>query len=231
MTGVWEILKIKECREAGLNKTATAKRLSMDRGTVTKYWDNSNYIQQEPTYHRPSKIDPYTEYIIKRLEKWPELSAERIYQEIKKQGYEGANRTVRCYVAILRPRKVREFKPYETLPGEQAQIDWGHFGDIIENGHRKKLYAFVFCLSWSRILYVEFITSLNMAVFNGCLYRALQHVGGVPATILFDNAKTVVSERVGTAIRFNLELLQNAIAYGFTPKACWVNDPESKGYV
>lgn len=230
MTGVWVIVKIQECKESGLSKTATAKRLKTDRGTIAKYWDTINPFQKE-SYKRPSKIDPYQDYIIARLKKWPELSAERIYQEIKEQGYNGANRTVRRHIAKLRPHKTREYKPYETLPGEQAQIDWGHFGCIIEDGQRKKLYAFVFCLSWSRVLYIEFITSLNMAVFNGCLHRALKYINGVPSTILFDNAKTVVSERVGTAVRFNPDLLRSALAYGFTPKACWVNDPESKGKV
>jgi hypothetical protein len=134
-------------------------------------------------------------------------------------------------VTTIRPQESREYKPYETLPGEQAQIDWGHMGEIVENGQRKKLYAFVFCLGWSRQRYVEFITSLNSAVFNGCVHRALNYVGGVPETILFDNAKTVVSERVGTAIRFNENLMHIALKYGFTPKACWVNDAESKGKV
>jgi len=39
MTGVWEIVNIQKCRDAGLSKTATAKRLAMDRGTVAKYWN------------------------------------------------------------------------------------------------------------------------------------------------------------------------------------------------
>jgi transposase len=56
-------------------------------------------------------------------------------------------------------------------------------------------------------------------------------MGGVPETILFDNAKTVVAERVGTVIRFNENLMHVALKYGFTPKACWINDAESKGKV
>jgi transposase len=231
MTGVWEIVNIQKCREAGLSKTATAQRLALDRGTVAKYWDVVDALKEAPTYQRTSKIEPYKEYITERLEKWPELSAERIFQEIKKQGYKGSARTVRRYLSKLRPKSHREYKPYETLPAEQAQVDWGHFGTIVENGRRVKLYAFVFCLSWSRQRYAEFITSLNMAVFNACLHRAFQYVGGVPQTILFDNAKTVVAERVGTVVRFNPTLLELALRYGFTPNACWINDPESKGKV
>lgn len=231
MTGVWEIVKIQELKQAGLYKKTVAEILSMDRGTVAKYWNCSEPEKQKPIYHRSSILDPYKDYIKERLEKWPKLSAERLFNEIKEKGYTGSNRTVRRYVATIRPQGSREYKPYETLPGEQAQIDWGHMGEIIENGRRKKLYVFVFCLSWSRQRYVEFITSLNSAVFNGCVHRALNYIGGVPETILFDNAKTVVSERVGTVIRFNENLMHIALKYGFTPKACWVNDAESKGKV
>jgi hypothetical protein len=65
----------------------------------------------------------------------------------------------------------------------------------------------------------------------GCMHRAFEYIGGVPSEILFDNAKTVVSERVGGLVRFNENLLWLAATYGFTPKACWTNDPESKGKV
>jgi hypothetical protein len=41
----------------------------------------------------------------------------------------------------------------------------------------------------------------------------------------------VVSERVGTVVRFNENLMNFALHAGFTPRACWINDPESKGKV
>lgn len=70
-----------------------------------------------------------------------------------------------------------------------------------------------------------------MATFMASMYRAFKYVGGVPAEVIFDNAKTVVSERVGTVVRFNENLLRMALAFNFTPKACWTNDPESKGKI
>jgi hypothetical protein len=59
----------------------------------------------------------------------------------------------------------------------------------------------------------------------------LQYVGGVVEHILFDNAKTVVIERVGSVVQFNRDLWRFAAQYGFRPEACWVRDPESKGKV
>ena len=232
MTKVGTIVKIREYRDKGLTKKATARRLGLDRKTVAKYWEGPADDPEKPRYQRrPRLTDPYEEYITDRLDEWPELTAERIYREIKVKGYTGSKRTVRRYVMGLRKKTYREYKPIETLPGEQAQVDWGHCGKIDVDGRKLSLYAFAFTLSWSRVRYVEFVTSLNMATFFGCMHRALEYVGGVPREIVFDNAKTVVSERVGGVVRYNEHLLRLAASYGFSPRACWINDPESKGKV
>ena len=225
-------MKIREYRDKGLTKKATAQRLGLDRKTVAKYWEGPIDDLEKPRYEERSKLtDPYVDYITNRLEEWPELTAERIYREIKSQGYTGSKRTVRRCVARLRKKTYREYKPFETLPGEQAQVDWGHCGKIDMFGRQLMLYVFAFSLSWARVKYVEFIISQNMATFCGSLHRAFEYVGGVPQEIVFDNAKTVVSERVGGVVRYNENLLRLAASYGFTPKACWTNDPESKGKV
>ena len=138
---------------------------------------------------------------------------------------------MRRYVQSVRPQKYREHKPFETLPGEQAQVDWGHFGTIVIESVRYKLYAFVFTLCWSRLSYVEFIVRGDMATFLYCIRRAFEYIGGVPREIPFDNAKVVVCERMGSVVRFNENLLHLSLAYGFIPRACWINDPETKGYV
>ncbi len=171
------------------------------------------------------------DYIRARLEKFPELTAERIYREIKQLGYKGSSWTVRRYVARIRPPHMRVYKPVETLPGEQAQVDWGYFGSIEVDGEVLKLYAFVFVLSYSHMRYVEFTTSQDLATFLACHQRALEYLGGCPREIVYDNAKTVVKERVGSVVRFHPDLLRFAAAYGFKPRACWVHDPESKGKV
>lgn len=219
-------------RDAGLNKTAVARRLKLHRQTVTKYWDGSVDEMTPPRYKaRLTKVEPYREYITSRLEEYPELHAEALFHEIKTMGYDGSARTVRRFVAKIRPQKVREYKPVDALPGEQAQVDWGHVGTHVVNGVRRKLYVFVMTLSWSRAMYFEFVTSLNMATFAGSLHRALAFFKGVPKEVVFDNAKTVVADRVGDAVQFNSDLLHLALHYGFTPRACWIHDPESKGKV
>ena len=230
MTEVETIVNIMQLKQQGLSKRAVAKRLKISRDTVRKYWDCGE-LSKGSYGPRQKMIDPHRDYITQRLEKFPELSAKQLFEEIKKDGFKGSERTVRRYVEVIRPHKCREYKPFETLPGEQAQVDWGHFGTIVIEGATYKLYAFVFTLCWSRVSYVEFIVRGDTATFLSSLYRALMYVGGVPREIVFDNAKVVVSERVGTIIRFNENLLQYALSCSFTPRACWTYDAESKGKV
>ena len=232
MTGVATIVDIIRLKEQGLSKRAVAKKLGISRTTVSKYWDGTIKNLAEPRYKlRTRLIDSFTDYITGRLKEYPELTAHQLNKEILRRGYQGSERTVRRYVHAIRPQKHREYKPFETMPGEQAQVDWGHFGTIVVEGSHYKLYTFVFTLGWARASYVEFIIHGDMATFLSCMHRAFEYIGGVPFEILFDNAKVVVSERVGNVVRFNENLLHLALSYGFTPRACWTNDPESKGKV
>lgn len=231
MIGVAKIVNIREYRDQGLSKKASAERIGLHRDTVAKYWEGPVDAQTPRYAQRARKIDRYQDYITARLDDYPELSAKRIFKEIKEKGYAGSYRTVRRWVNRQRPHRERLYAPVKTMPGEQAQVDWGHVGEAVIEGRRYKLYAFVFTMSWSRWLYVEFVITLNTATFLASLDRALHEAGGVPDSIVFDNAKTVVAERVGSAVRFNEHLLRFALQAGFTPKACWAHDPESKGKV
>jgi len=102
LTKVGTIVKIREYRDKGLTKKATALRLGLDRKTVAKFWEGPANDPEKPRYEQRSRLtDPYVEYITHRLDEWPELTAERIYREIKSQGYAGSKRTVRRCVAGL----------------------------------------------------------------------------------------------------------------------------------
>ncbi len=241
--GVNKVVEIQYLARQGLTKTDIGRRLGLDRKTIGKYLHNPDAAGEKKP--RSSIVDPFEPYLKSRLENWPELSAARLYREISGQErpdtsevallpdelYDGSVRTVRRHVAKMRPNPSRVYKPIETLPGEQAQVDWGHFGYININGQRKKLYAFSCVLSYSRVRYVEYTTSQDMTTFLNCQKRALEYIGGVPERILYDNCKTVVSDRVGSVVQFNHDLLRFAALYHFKPDACWMNDPESKGKV
>lgn len=123
----------------------------------------------------------------------------------------------------------------ETEPGEQAQVDWGSFGKITIDGRVERLYAFVYVLSYSRALYVEFAIRQNQQTLQECHIHAFKNLG-VPKTIRYDNMKTVVlsNKRRGKSARdivYNPAFKDFARYYGFEIDVCPPYWPRAKGKV
>jgi transposase len=88
---------------------------------------------------RPSLVDPYTEFIRQVLEQHPRLRATRIYQMISDRGYTGSIVQLRRAVGRLRPLIREPFLRLQFFPGEQAQVDWAHFGHVLVGRARRAL--------------------------------------------------------------------------------------------
>ena len=105
-----------------------AKELSVHHEVVERVLDGEHGAPKERP-PRASALDPYKAFILQTLEKHPRLRAKRLYHMIRKRGFEGSSRTVRRYVARVRPKaRVEAYLVCERLPGEQGQIDWGKVG-------------------------------------------------------------------------------------------------------
>lgn len=79
--------------------------------------------------------------------------------------------------------------------------------------------------------YVEFTQRQDSETLLNCLVHAFHYFGGVTATLLTDNMKTVVVERVGGQPQWNPRFLDFAAYYGFLPRVCHPYRPETKGKV
>lgn len=180
----------------------------------------------------PSVLDPYKPLILEVLEKHPTLTATRVYEMVKARGYAAGVVQVRRYVRRVRPQSRAEaYLRRETLPGEEAQVDWGCFGTL-QVGHAKRpLSCFVLVLSHSRGMYARFALDQTLESFLAGHVAAFAALGGVPRAILYDNLKSVVLERKGDAIRFHPRLLELAGHYHFAPKPCAPYRGNEKGKV
>ena len=179
-----------------------------------------------------SGLDPFKPYLIKRLTDLPELSAIRLFSEIKERGYQRSITLLRGYVAMVRrPRHRKAYLRVEPEPGEQAQVDWGSFGHLRIGGTQRPLSVFSMVLSWSRTLFIDFSLDQQMETFLRMHLRALESFGGVPKKILYDNLKSVVLHHVGSVVQFNPRFLAFAGHCLFEPVAAPVRYPEAKGRV
>ncbi len=105
---------------------------------------------------RDRLTDPYLDFLRQTLQQYPRLRATRLFQMIRPRGYTGSMTQLRRVVAELRPASREAFLRLRTFPGEEAQADWAHFGEVVIGRARRRLSAFLLTLSYSRALWLEF---------------------------------------------------------------------------
>ena len=179
-----------------------------------------------------SKLDPYKPFIDETLAKYPALGAMRVFHMVKERGFPGGYMTVKRYVRRARPQVSSEaFFRMATLPGEEAQVDWGFFGKLRIGNALRTLCCFVMVLSYSRGVFARFYLDAALENFLDGHVRAFESFGGAARNVLYDNLKSVVLERYGDAVRFHPRLLELAGHYHFAPKPCAPYRGNEKGKV
>ncbi len=223
---------IKDLHRKGLSVSEIARRTGHDRKTVRRVIGGSVLPTPAVRRRKPRKLDPYVPYLERRMAEGV-FNVPKLLREIGSQGYTGGITQLRLFVQPHRPARASVATlRFETQPGEQAQVDWAHFGFIEHEGRRCRLYAFVMTLGWSRALYLEFTTSTAETWFLRGHLHAFHYFGGVPREVLHDNLKTAVLERQpGGDIRWQPRYLDFAHYYGFTPRACQPYRAQTKGKV
>lgn len=208
-----------------------ARQLGIHHGTVDRVLAQAGLPKvQRP--HRASLIDPFVPFIVETLEQFPKLTAARVYAMVRERGYTGGPDHFRHVIAHYRPRPQPEaYLRLRTLPGEQGQVDWGHFGTLTIGKAVRALMAFVIVLSFSRQIVLRFFLDARMSNFLRGHEAAFQAWGGLPRILLYDNLKSVVLEREGNAIRFHPTLLDFAAHYRFEPRPVAVARGNEKGRV
>ena len=226
---VFEIHRLKDMQ---FSIRQIAKTLNLDRGTVARYIKQPD-ITCKPRRGRPSKLDPFREFIKEMVEQYPKINAPVVLRQIRNKGFDGEITIVRKYLKVLKydVGGKQAFIRFESRPGQQIQIDWGHFGSLVYNGSSRKLYALAVIESHSRMLYVIFTHSQKQEVLHQCLVEAFRYFGGTPREIVVDNMLTAVTERVGSIVRFNESFLDFIRPFSITPVACNIRAPHEKGKV
>jgi transposase len=192
-----------------------ARQLRVHHTTVQRVLRRSG-VEREVVHPRASIVDAYVPLIVEQLEKYPKLRASRLYEMARDRGYRGGSDHFRKVVSRFRPRRaVEAYQRLRTLPGEQAQVDWAHFGKYPVGAATRTLWAFVMVLSWSRQIYLRFFWGAAMPQFLRGHVGAFEAFGGVPRVLLYDNLKSAVIERRGDAIHFNERLWALAGHYHF----------------
>lgn len=213
-------------------KNTIANQLGIHHSVVERVL-LANGVSAEQLRIRESILDPYISFIKATFKEYPTLNARRLWQMVKERGYPGGPDHFRHMVARYRPLRSEEaYLRLSTLPGEQAQVDWGAFGKIKIGEAERKLYGFIMVLSWSRQIFLKFYLNQSTVNFQRGHIEAFEYFGGyLTREIYYDNLKAAVLERVGKAIHYNPEILALAGHYRYKPVPVEVGQANQKGRV
>ena len=226
--------EITTLRRQGLSLTAISRLTGFDRKTVRKYLLNG---KKPPSYGlrsaRPSKLDPYKPFVEERLDAgvW---NAVVLLRELRGQGYDGGYTILKDYLHPKRQSAAEvAVRRFETRPGHQAQVDWGHLGSQTWSDRRREsLSGFVLTLGYSRAQFVDVATDQRLATLLRLHEAAFHELGGVPREILYDWMKTVVLGRDDRGeIVWHPAFGEFASYWGFTARLCRPYRAQTKGKV
>jgi transposase len=225
------IFAIHRLAHQGLSVRKIAGSLGLDRQTVQKYL--ADPTPKRSLITRPGKLDPFKDDIKRMLETDPKVSAMVIRQRLEELGFQGGVTIVRDYLSRVRPsvQHKQAFIRFESRPGAQCQIDWGHFGQVAYGNTTRKLYCLAVIESHSRMLHLEFTHSQRQETLHRCLLHAFEFFHGTPKELVHDNMLTAVIEHQGPVVRFNEQFLEFLRPFQITPIACNVGQPHEKGKV
>lgn len=192
-------------------------------------------VQQTLTAPAPpqmvSSVEPFRAQVVELRALGTEMAA--IWERLKERGYTGSYSAIRRFVRTLEPRQPEAFGRVETAPGEEAQVDFGYAGRMLDpqTGQLRKAWAFVMVLGFSRHQYVEFVWDQTVATWLLLHRHAFEFFGGVPKRIVLDNLKAAITKACWDDPQVQQAYRECAEHYGFLIAPCRPRTPEHKGKV
>ncbi len=125
------------CRQ-GMTRRAIARALGVSRNTVRKILEEHAQAREQPhealasppeRAPRPTKLDDFRVRITELLARYPDITAQRVFEEIQGAGYDGGYTAVKEHVREVRPAPA----PAPSLPtpihgpGKMAESDWSPY--------------------------------------------------------------------------------------------------------
>ena len=182
---------------------------------------------------RPVKLDPYKEFMGELLEKYPDITGQRVYEHLKGKGFGGKITIVRQYLNSIRQAGSKTpVRMVETGPGQRAAHDWSDYQiRFTGSGKTEQVTFFSYILCYSRRQYIDVVDDKTQKTLLGELIASFIYLDGVPWEIKSDNQKACVDRwEMGQPV-FNRKYLDFASHYRFRPLTITPGKPEENLYV
>lgn len=221
-----------------MKRRAIARALKISRNTVRQIL--AEHGEARAALHsalpapiiivRPSKLDPFRARIDELLKTYSDITAQRVFEVLGDEGYDGAYSGVKVLVRRIRPKPPPKpsLETPKTGPGEMAECDWSEFLIPFTCVQPRRLQAFGYALRWSTRKRFSFHERNDLFALMAGHVRAFEALKGAALRCKYDCQKAVVLRWEGGKPIFNLRFIDFATYYEFQPVACRPKHPNDK---
>lgn len=214
----------------GVSRRAIARSLGVSRNTVKKILCEHARAREEPHTALPSppsraprekKTDSYRGEVDKLLAKYDGMTAQRVFEILLKDGYDGGYTAIKELVRSLRPAP----KPTPSLqtpdwgPGKMAESDWSPYELTFTDGRKMKVQLFAYVLTHSKRRYYQAFESYDVHALMAGHAQSFEHLGGLAERCKYDGQKAVAIRWEGNQPIYNPRFLAFCAHYEMRPWA------------
>jgi transposase len=181
---------------------------------------------------RAKKVDGFEARIAQLFERYPDITAQRVFEILRDDGFTGGYTGIKEHVRKVRPPTKPE--PSRTTPsygpGEMGESDWSPFTIKLTTGAKLDIQAFSYVLTYSPRKYFAAFTSNDLHALMDGHTGAFARFGGAAHRCTYDSQKPVVLRWEGAQPIYNPRFLAFCAHYEFRPRAVR-GDPNAKARV
>ena len=222
----------------GMKRRAIARALHIGRNTVRQLLAEHNVAREQPNSAllarpnivRASKLDPFRPKIDGLFKTYPDITAQRMFEILRQDGYAGGDTIVKNLVRKIRPKPPPKPSLETPLrePGDMAECDWSSYPVSFTNAPPMLLQAFGYTLRYSTRKFYSFAEGNGLHPLMDNHVHAFERFDGVMPRCKYDNQKPVVLRWEGNQPIYNLRFIDFATYYEFQAVACHPYSPNEK---
>lgn len=216
--------------QQGLSQRAITRTVGISRNTV-KVILAAHRVERDTPHQalprrsarapRSTKLEAFQTRIAELLEKYPGITAQRVFEILRDEGYGGKYGIIKKHVRSVRPppKPTPSLATPEFGPGEMAECDWSPYEFTFTAAPPLTLQAFGYVLVFSRRKFYRLFPSNDLHALMDGHVAAFERFQGAAHQCKYDSQKPVVLRWEGAQPIYNPRFIAFATHYEFRPVA------------
>ncbi len=223
----------------GVSRRSLARALGVSRNTIKALL--KEHVRSQAIAHtalpapprrapRSSPVDAFDARIVALLAQYEDITAQRVFEILREEGFVGGYTAIKKRVRKLRPAP----RPSPSLvtptyePGEMAENDWSPYEIRYTTGAKETVQGFSYVLVTSTRKYIDVFRQADLFALMSGHVASFDRIEGMAKQCKYDSQKPVVLRWEGQQAIYNPRMLAFAAHYGFRPVAVRRGHPNDK---